>query len=121
MESASRYCRGEGRVVPRAVSVESDVHRITMGSDFLPAFLFSLPVTILQLSHIHMWQRLTVAAVRTLRSCQFESLDMMFILLFSVLILRSYSAAADLIPLKYEAVLVRNQLPMFAEGCCLSC
>jgi hypothetical protein len=91
-------------VIPRALSVESAVHRITLGSDFVRAFLFTLPVTILQLSHIHMWYRVTTAAVRTIRSCRFECLGMMFNLLSSVLISHSYSAADDLIPLKYDAV-----------------
>ena len=47
---------------------------------------------------------MAAAAVRTIRDCRFECPGMMFILLFSVSILRPFSAADDLIHLKYDAV-----------------
>ena len=93
-------------MVPMAVFLESVVHRITVGSDFLRALLCALPVNILQLPHIHMRKRASnlAAALRAIRGCRFECLGMMFILLFSVFILHSCSAADDLIPVKCDAV-----------------
>lgn len=83
---------------PRAILVESVVHRIAMGSDFsliISVYPYLLPFY----SYL-----IFTSAVRKLTGCRFEYPNVMFILLLYFFISVSYSSDDDLISPEYDAV-----------------